>query len=399
MSEGRYDVIIQGAGMAGLLLARALAPLGLKLALVDAQAVQRWSEADGGLRVIAVTVTSERILRRLGIWQDLSRISPFRAVQAWDGVAGGSVLFDAAQIDEPHLGHIIENRLIQTALYDRLLQDDELTVLIPAAVRAVQPESDRVLVSLDDGRRLEARLLVGADGVNSGIRKLCRIAVDGHDYRQAGLVTTITTERPHGEVARQRFLPDGPLALLPLSDGRCSIVWSQSTAEAERRLALDEAAFCAELTAASAEMLGQVSGCGPRGAFPLRSQQARSYIASRIALIGDAAHVIHPLAGQGANLGFMDAAVLAEEIARACKADRDLGGEAVLRRFQRRRRGDNVLMQATMDGFHYLFGSASPWLSLPRSAGLSLVNQLPPLKALFMQRAMGLTADLPQIAR
>lgn len=399
MSDGRFDVIIQGAGMAGLLLARALTPLGLKLALVDAQPIKRWTEADGGLRVIAVTVTSERILRRLGVWQDLKRVSPFRAVQAWDGVAGGSVRFDSAQIDEPHLGHIVENSLIQTALYDRLLQDDELAVLIPAAVAAIQPQDDGVLVSLEDGRRLEARLLVGADGVNSSIRKLCRIPLDGHDYRQSGLVTTITTEHPHGEVARQRFLPEGPLALLPLSDGRCSIVWSQSTAEAERRLALDEAEFCAELTAASAHLLGQITRCGPRGAFPLRSQQARAYIAPRVALVGDAAHVIHPLAGQGANLGFLDATVLAEEIAKAAKNDRDIGGTAVLRRFQRRRRGDNVLMQATMDGFHYLFGSAAPWLSLPRSTGLNLVDQLPPVKALFMRRAMGLTVDLPQIAR
>lgn len=399
MSDGRFDVIIQGAGMAGLLLARALAPLGLRLALVDTQPVPRWTEDDGGLRVIAVTVTSERILRRLGIWRELPRLSPFRAIQAWDGVAGGSVLFESAQIDEPHLGHIVENRLIQSALYERLLQDDEPTVLIPAAVAAIEPADEGVLVTLEDGRRLQARLLVGADGVNSSIRQLCRIPVDGHDYGQVGLVTTIATERPHGEVARQRFLPGGPLAFLPLSNGRCSIVWSQPTAEAERRLALDEAAFCAELTAASAEMLGQVLSCGPRGAFPLRSQQARAYTAPRVALIGDAAHVIHPLAGQGANLGFLDAAVLAEEIGRASKADRDIGGEAVLRRFQRRRRGDNVLMQATMDGFHYLFGSSAPWLSLPRSAGLSLVNRLPPLKAFFMQRAMGFSADLPQIAR
>lgn len=399
MSESRFDVIIQGAGMNGLVLARALALQGWRIAVLDTQPVQRWTEADGGLRVIAVTVASERILQRLGVWQDMRRISPFRAIQAWDGVAGGCVRFESAQIDEPHLGHIIENRLIQTVLFDRLQQDDNVSFLIPAAVAAIEADDERARVTLRDGRRLQAKLVVGADGVNSPIRKLCRIPVDGYDYRQSGLVATITTELPHGEVARQRFLPDGPLAFLPLSDGRCSIVWSQPTAEAERRLALDEAAFCAELTEASAEMLGQVTGCRPRGAFPLRSQQARSYIAPRVALIGDAAHVIHPLAGQGANLGFLDAAVLAEEVERAGKADRDIGGEAVLRRFQRRRRGDNVLMQATMDGFHYLFGSGAPWLALPRSAGLNIVDRLPPLKAFFMRRAMGLVPDLPQLAR
>jgi len=399
MSDGRFDVIIQGAGMNGLLLARALAPLRLKVALVDAQPVQRWNGGEWGLRVIAVTATSERILRRLDVWDELARVSPFRAIQAWDGVGQGCVLFDSAQIDEPHLGHIVENSLIQTALYDRLLDDGELTMIIPAAVTAMQADAERVVVSLDDGRRLEARLLVGADGAKSNIRELCGIELDSRDYRQSGLVTVVATERQHGEIARQRFLPEGPLAFLPLADGRCSIVWSQPTEEAARRLKLDDEAFCAELTEASGDMLGQVLGCGARAAFPLRSQQARSYIAPRAALIGDAAHVIHPLAGQGANLGFLDAAVLAEEISRAYKADRDIGGIGVLRRYQRRRRGANLLMQSTMDAFHYLFGSASPWLSLPRSLGLDAVDRIPPLKAFFMHRAMGLAADLPQIAR
>ena len=399
MSDGRFDVIIQGAGMNGLLLARALAPLRLKVALVDAQPVQRWSGGEWGLRVIAVTATSERILRRLGIWEALARVSPFRAIQAWDGVGQGSVLFDSAQIDEPHLGHIVENSLIQTALYDRLLDDGELTMIIPAAVTAVQADAERVVASLDDGRRLEARLLVGADGANSTIRRLCGIELDGRDYRQSGLVTVVETEQRHGEVARQRFLPEGPLAFLPLADGRCSIVWSQPTEAAARRLELDDETFCAELTAASGGILGQALGCGARAAFPLRSQQARSYIAPRVALIGDAAHVIHPLAGQGANLGFLDATVLAEEIGRAYKAERDIGGLGTLRRYQRRRRGDNLLMQSTMDAFHYLFGASSPWLSLPRSLGLDIVDRVPPLKAFFMHRAMGLTADLPQIAR
>lgn len=399
MSDGRFDVIIQGAGMVGLLLARALAPLGLKIALLDAKPVQRWQGGEWQLRVIAVSTATERILRRLGVWESMARVSPFRAVQAWDAVGRGSVLFDSADIGEPHLGHIVENGLIQTVLYDRLLQDGGLTVSIPAAIETVQADAERVAVTLADGRRLEARLLVGADGANSRVRALCGIEVDQRGYGQSGLVGVIRTERPHGEVARQRFLPDGPLAFLPLADGRCSIVWSQPTEQAERRLALDEAAFCAELTAASARMLGEVQGCGPRAAFPLQRLHARRYIAPRVALIGDAAHVVHPLAGQGANLGFMDATVLAEEIERACRADRDIGGLGTLRRYERRRKGDNLLMQSAMDAFHHVFGSESPWLAVSRSLGFDLVDAAPPLKAFFMRRAMGAGPDLPALAR
>lgn len=401
MSDGRFDIVIQGAGMVGLVLARALAPLGLKIALVDTKPVRHWRDGDYELRVSAVTVASERILRRLGVWDDLTRarVSPFRAIQAWDAVGGGSVTFDSADIGEPHLGHIVENGLIQSVLYDRLLQDGELTMIIPAGIESIRTEDESISISLDDGRRLEARLLVGADGAGSRIRAMCGIDVDSYDYGQSGLVTTISTETHHREIARQRFLPGGPLALLPLADGRCSIVWSQPIAEADRRLALDEQAFRAELSEASDHLLGQVTACGERAAFPLRRQHARTYIAPRVALIGDAAHVIHPLAGQGANLGFLDAATLAEEIERAHRSDRDIGGQGALRRYERRRKGDNLLMQSAMDGFHVLFGSASPLLALPRSAGFNFVDAMPPLKQLFMQRAMGLGADLPALAR
>lgn len=399
MSDYRFDVIIQGAGMAGLMLARALAPLGLKIAIVDATPVQRWAGGEWTLRVIAVTVTSERILRQLGVWEDLARVSPFRAIQAWDAIGNGQVLFDSADIAESHLGHIVENRLIQTVLYDRLLQDENVSMLIPAGIETLQVNDAEANVTLDDGRRLQARLVVGADGANSIVRRLSGIEVNGRDYHQSGLVTVVQTELPHAEIARQRFLPGGPLAFLPLADGQCSIVWSQPTQQAQRRLQLDDATFCAELSEAFGEILGRVESCSARAAFPLRWQQARAYVAPRVALIGDAAHVIHPLAGQGANLGFLGAAVLAEEIERAHRADRDIGGLGPLRRYQRRRRGDSLLMQTTMDAFHYAFDNSSPWLSLSRSAGLNLVDRVPPLKTFFMQRAMGLMADLPQIAR
>lgn len=395
-----FDVVIQGAGMVGLLLARALAPLGLRLALLDAQAPPRWREGEWALRVSAVTVVSERILSAVDVWDAIvaGRASPFRSIQVWDGAGSGSVRFDAAQLGEPHLGHIVENVLVQTALLERLRRDD-ISLMLPAAVAGIEPRGEILGLTLEDGRRLSTRLLVGADGAGSPVRALAGIALDRGDYGQLGLVGVVRPERHHGEIARQRFLPGGPLALLPLRDGRCSIVWSQPEAEARARLEAPEQAFLAELTEASAGLLGEMLECGPRGAFPLRYQHARRYCAERVALVGDAAHVIHPLAGQGANMGFLDAAVLAEEIAAAHRKGRDVGGQAVLRRYERRRKGENLLMQSAMDGFHWLFGSASPWLALPRSLGLDLTDRLPPAKAFFMRRAMGFGGELPELAR
>lgn len=397
--SARFDIVIHGAGMVGLLLARALAPLGLKIALLDAKPVSRWRGGEHDLRVSAVTVASERILRGLGVWEALEagRVSPFRGIQVWDGAGSGSVSFDAAQLGEPHLGHIIENSLIQTALYDRLGRDP-VTQMIPAAITGIQLQPESLQLTLEDGRRLQTALLVGADGAGSAVRQLAGIEVDRGDYGQVGLVTTIRTERHHGEIARQRFLEGGPLAFLPLSDGRCSIVWSQPAEVGQARLAASVDEFRHALTEASAGMLGEVLGCGQRAAFPLRRQHARRYSAGRVVLVGDAAHVIHPLAGQGANLGFLDAAVLAEEIAAAHGKGRDVGGQSVLRRYERRRKGENQLMQSAMDGFHKLFATAPAWLSLPRGLGMDITDRLPPAKAFFMRRAMGLGGDLPRLA-
>lgn len=401
MSRNRYDVVIHGAGMVGLTLARALAPAGLRLGLIDARPVPRWRPEDYDLRVSAVTVASERILRALGVWDTLAarRVSPFRGIEVADATGGGAVSFDGADIGESHLGHIVENVLIQQALHEGLADHDQFTQLIPAAIAAIETDAEGVNVTLEDGRRLSTRLLVGADGAASSVRELAGIALRSSDYGQSGVVAAIRTERQHGEIARQRFLPGGPLALLPLADGRCSIVWSLPSDEAAARLQQPVEVFCAALDEASAGMLGRVLECGPRAAFPLRRMHAERYVGERIALIGDAAHVIHPLAGQGANLGFLDAAVLAEEILAAQVKGRDLGGVGTLRRYERRRRGHNLLMQSAMDGFHLLFGNRQPWLVLPRSLGLSATDRLPLAKGFFMRQAMGLGHDLPRLAQ
>ncbi|WP_116347329.1 UbiH/UbiF/VisC/COQ6 family ubiquinone biosynthesis hydroxylase [Alkalilimnicola ehrlichii] len=342
------------------------------------------------------------MLRAVGCWEAMSsrRVSPFDAIEVRDSESGAQLHFDGAAIGAAHLGHIVENSLTQTVLYDRVAAAGNIELIVPGAVERVRHRSDeRLALMLEDGRTLLTRLLVGADGAASKVRVLAGIECEQVSYGQVGIVGSIATERVHGEVARQRFLPGGPLAFLPLADGRCSIVWSVPEAERDRLLALTPDAFCAELTEASGEMLGAVQSVGERAAFPLRKQHAKRYVDDRIALIGDAAHVIHPLAGQGINLGFLDAASLAEVVSDAAKRGRDIGGLAVLRRYERWRKGDNLLMQRAMDGFHLLFGTRNPLVVGMRGLGLELTERLPPAKSLYMRHAMGLGGDLPALAK
>jgi len=401
VSKQEYDVIVHGAGMVGLVLAAGLADTALRVAVVEPQPQPTWRPETYELRVAALSVASERILRRLNCWEPLrrARVSPFRGIEVRDSESGARLTFDAAEVGEPHLAHIVENKLTQTVLYERIGRAANIDLIIPATIERLDELPDRLRVALDDGRELGTRLLVGADGAGSPVREMAGIGVKHSSYGQVGVVGAITTELPHGEIARQRFLPDGPLALLPLADGRCSIVWSVPDAQREHWLSLAPERFCAALTEASDGMLGRVEAIGERAAFPLRRMHAERYVQHRIALIGDAAHVIHPLAGQGANLGFLDAAALAEAVLQAHERGRDIGGIATLRRFERSRKEDNLLMQRAMDGFHWLFGTRNPLLVGIRGLGLAVTERVSPMKALYMQHAMGLGSHLPALAR
>lgn len=319
-----FDVVIVGAGMVGAALACALGESGLRIALLEAREPQAFvSGEEVDLRVSALSRASERILSALGAWESIKtmRVSPYREMRVWDAGSAGRVHFDAASIGEPSLGHIVENRLIQHALLERACRLSNLEWFCPAISVAVSFGDEYARVRLEDGRELHAALLVAADGADSRLRDMAGITTTGEPYDQHGVVTTIRTARHHGETAWQRFLPDGPLALLPLADGRCSIVWSTTPEHAEQLLQLPEAEFCATLTEVSEAVLGDVRACGPRARFPLRKLHADAYVRPRFALVGDAAHAVHPLAGQGVNLGFLDAAVLSEvlqqEIGRA----------------------------------------------------------------------------------
>ncbi|HEX7029085.1 MAG TPA: UbiH/UbiF/VisC/COQ6 family ubiquinone biosynthesis hydroxylase [Gammaproteobacteria bacterium] len=401
-SANSFDVVVAGGGMIGAACALALARKRFRVALVDRHVPHPLEkDAPMELRVSALSRASERLLRNLGVWDAIAavRVSPYREMHVWDASGGGHVHFDAADLGEPCLGHIVENRLIQSALWQRLGTEEDADIFSPATVTAMTPHATGADVLLSDDRRLRARLLVAADGAASPLREQFGIHVTAANYGQQGIVCVIRTERPHGETARQRFLATGPLAFLPLSDGAISIVWSANDAEAARLMALTDSEFCAALTVASEGVLGRITECGRRGAFPLRRQHADTYVAPRAVLIGDAAHVVHPLAGQGANLGFLDAAALVETLVDARDEDRDYGQPRILRRYERWRRGDNLATEWAMEGFHRLFDNDNSLLSGLRNFGFRVFNRAGPVKQAVMRQAMGIRSDLPRLAR
>ncbi len=398
----KYDVVIVGGGMVGAVLACALGDSVLRVALLEETPLERIQpDADIGLRVSAITRASQRIFAAVGAWERMQawRVSPFREMRVWDAAGSGQICFDSAALGEPLLGWIIENRVIQAALLERARQFSNIELLCPVAPALAGFYPEQAHLQLQDGRELYAQLLVGADGAESKVRHWAKVDVGGWGYGQRAVVAVVRTEESHRETAWQRFLPTGPLAFLPLHDGRCSIVWSTTPAQAEQLLALDETSFALELAEAFEWRLGGITEVGPRGAFPLRLQHAHEYVKPRAALIGDAAHVAHPLAGQGVNLGLLDAAALAEVLLEAVKDGRDIGALKVLRRYERWRKGENLLMLGLLDGFKRLFGSSWPPLQWARNIGLNLTDAVEPLKNLLARRAMGLEGDLPKLAR
>lgn len=403
MTKADYDLVIAGGGMVGSTLACALSDADLKIALLESAPLERirpGEETD--LRVSAVNRASQRIFAAVGAWSGMTawRVSPFRDMRVWDAGGFGQIHFDSATIGEPLLGWIIENRVIQYALLERARQLPAVDLLCPAALETAWSEDvGGWRVRLTDGREFTTRLLVGADGAQSKVRELAEIDTRGWSYHQKALVANVRTAEPHQETAWQRFLPTGPLAFLPLHDGRCSIVWSTTPEQADQLLALDEHVFARTLTEAFERRLGEIVQVGPRGAFPLRLQHARAYVKPGLALIGDAAHVVHPLAGQGVNLGLLDAATLAEVLLDGLAAGHEVGALRVLRRYERWRKSDNLPMLGIMDGFKRLFGNSLPPVRLLRNLGLNLTDATGPLKNAMARRAMGLEGDLPKLAR
>ena len=402
MKKTSYDVVIAGGGGVGATLACALGGSELEVALLEQKPPEAIPKSEIDLRVAALTSASQRILSALQVWPTMAewRVSPFREMRVWDAMGWGQIHFDSAALGEPQLGWIVENQVLQSALWQRLQRLDNITVHSPGMLESISaPTQDYLQLILADGSEIETRLLVGAEGIHSKVRELAGIPTSGWQYAQKAIVATVSTEHPHQATAWQRFLPGGPLAFLPLHDGRCSIVWSTTFEQAEQLLQLNPVDFSKQLTGMFDHRLGEITLSSQRVAFELRRQHAQSYVQPRIALIGDAAHVVHPLAGQGANLGLLDAATLAEVIRDAVRVKQDIGSFAVLRRYERWRKGDNLLTMSVLDGFKRLFGASSPPLRLLRNTGLNLVDALDPLKIQIMRHAMGLAGDLPKLAR
>ena len=403
----RADLIIVGAGMVGSALALALHKQGLECLVLDGgpMTVEPFDATAGyEPRVSALSMASQRILERLGAWPGVlaRRSCPYSEMHVWDGSGTGNIHFSAGSVHALTLGHIVENRVVQDALVERL-HDSDVGVLANARLERMRHSGDDWLLTLADGRELRTPLVIAADGANSAVRRLAGCETREWDYLHHAIVTSVRCAEAHQATAWQRFTDEGPLAFLPLGerDGEhwCSIVWSTTPDHASGLMALDDQAFSTALGQAFEHRLGQVLQVDRRLCIPLRQRHAKRYVEPGLALIGDAAHTIHPLAGQGVNLGFLDAAVLAEVLGQAAARGERLADEPVLSRYERRRMPHNLAMMAAMEGFQRLFQSDSLTLRLVRNAGLDLVDGLDQAKALFVRQALGLSGDLPALAR
>ncbi|MET4568687.1 UbiH/UbiF/VisC/COQ6 family ubiquinone biosynthesis hydroxylase [Rhodanobacter soli] len=386
------DVAVVGGGMVGAAAALALARAGFSTALLEARAPAAWdANAEVDLRVVGLAPSSVMLLDELGVWTSIrdARAGPYSHMHVWDAESGAAIDFDAASEGRDRLGYIVENNLVQWTLW-QALEASGVRRLCPVAVQGFEAREDRIQLELAGGEMLAAGLLVAADGAASPLRGLAGIGTRGHDYAQRAVVAHVATERPHEDTAWQRFLPDGPLALLPLADGRSSVVWSLPEAEARRVLALDEQAFLDELGVASDFRLGRIVATTPRAAFPLKLQLAERYQAERFVLLGDAAHAVHPLAGQGVNLGLRDVAELRDTLIDARAAGHDIGAAHVLRRYARRRRSADTLDALGFDALARIYAWQSPALVAARGVGVRLLDRLAPLKRRISEHAAGL---------
>lgn len=398
-----FDVVIVGAGLVGASLACAIAQLesasGLRIAVVEAgNFPAHYSGENFDPRVVALTHASENLLKKIGCWDAITneRVCPYREMKVWDGEGTAAIEFDCADVQQDHLGHIIENSLIVAQLRNRMAKFANIELIEPAAVMALDPATDMhapVHMSLSTGNKITASLLIAADGAQSSVRDLAGFTTRQWDYNQEAIITTVRTERPHEFTAWQRFMHTGPLAFLPLQHNgdahQCSIVWSADDELAQELMGLDDAGFCARLTAAFEARLGKVIACDKRYAIPLRQRHATSYIQKGIALVGDAAHNIHPLAGQGVNLGLLDVIALSNEIERALVRGVPLNDESVLRRYQRQRLAGNLGMMSAMEGFKRLFGSRSIAVNWLRNTGMRQLNSVTGIKKIIVNAALG----------
>ncbi len=399
-----YDLVIHGAGIPGLALALSLTrgeqARKPSILLIDRQPLQAQptvhdspeSENDFDQRVFALTYASKALLDSIDVWpgDQAARVYPHQNMHVWDAGGSGEIHFDAAEIGTPSLGYIVEGRVIHDWLVKAALDESNIDIVHDDSLDTADDQDSHLELHFSSGAQLNTQLLVGADGARSKVRELAGIEDIGWSYGQQAVVCTVETEKDHDATAWQRFLPEGPLAFLPMKRPWSSIVWSTSEEKAQWLCDASEEEFSEVLAADFQMTLGQIKSVGPRARFPLALRHAREYTASRIALVADAAHTVHPLAGQGLNLGLQDVQALAAQLQNALVADKDPGQRRVLRAYERSRKGDNWLMQGSFDVLKRMFSNEQDFLTQLRNTGLSTINRIPPLKNALVQKAMGL---------
>ncbi|MDC8830209.1 FAD-dependent monooxygenase [Alteromonas gilva] len=386
------DVAIVGAGIVGLALARALKDTPLSVVVLDSSPITKPLSEQPELRVSAINAANQAVLQDLGVWSELDseRLSCYRQMQVWDQDSFGRIEFSSEEMGTSELGHIIENQSLVNALYSQVSAQQNVQVLAATQISKVLSGQAETMLMLDNDDVVSCRLLVGADGANSAIRKYGKFPLTFKDYEHTAIVATIHTEQPHAHIARQVFTPDGPLALLPLSDPHlCSIVWSQNRERADALLGLSNNDFANALRVAIDGDVGGITVQSARMHFPLTMRYARQWLSDGLVIIGDAAHTIHPLAGQGANLGLQDAFALAECLSDLCAAQTAFYEARHLRPFERARKAEAMKMIAAMEGFKQLFAGNNRLKKLIRGVGMCTADAIPGVKQRFITQAMG----------
>ena len=396
--EFSADLVIAGGGLVGLAMAGAVAGAGLTVVVVDPAQPRALLDATFDGRASALAHASQQLLRGIGVWPHLEADSqPILDIRVTDGASPLFLHYHHGDLGDEPFGVMAENRHIRRALLAAARAQAGITLLFGDRLAATVRKAGGIEAQTQRGARLRARLVIGAEGRGSPLRTQAGIRTTGWSYGQTGIVTTVAHEDDHHGVAHERFLPAGPFAILPLPGRRCSLVWTERYVVARAIMALDDAAFAAEMGKRFGNFLGAVSPIGPRWSYPLGFMQAERYTARRLALIGDAAHGVHPVAGQGLNMGLRDVAALAEVLVEAHRLGLDIGAEAALQRFARWRRFDNMVMAATMDGLVRLFSNDIAPVRAARRAGLAAVNRMAPLKRLFMRHARGTVGKRPRL--
>lgn len=396
------DIAIIGGGMVGLTVAAALENSGLRIAVIESQLPEEELASLPDIRVSAISRASENILNNVGAWQGIlsRRAAPYTSMRVWEQDSFAKIEFEAEDIAQHNLGHIVENRVIQLSLLDKISKQENVTLLAPERCTNIMFGESEAWINLESGKAITAKLVVGADGANSWLRNQLDIPLTHWDYGHSALVANIRTVDAHNATARQIFRPEGPLAFLPLGEPNLSsIVWSLDPLQAEDLVSMPEDDFNKRLTTAFDNQLGLCSVEGARQAFPLKMRYAKDFVRDRAVLVGDAAHTIHPLAGQGVNLGLADAAALAETILALQNESKDIGLKVNLRSFERWRKAEAAQMIASMQGFKELFSGSNPVKKFIRGVGMSLTNELSPVKDECLKRALGLSGHLPEIAQ